>query len=288
MPMTKPLTIAIASGKGGTGKTTVATNLALVLGRQGRRVSYVDCDVEEPNGHLFLRPEIENEKAVDIAVPDVDMERCIHCGACGEVCQFGAIAVAGEKVLTFPAMCHSCGGCFLACPVDAINETARRVGVVETGHAGPVAFSHGRLRVGEAMSPPLIKAVRKSAADSSVQIVDVPPGTSCPVIASIRGVDFVVLVTEPTPFGLNDLGLALDMVRELGLPHAVVVNRADEGNDSAREFCCERRIKILSEIPDDRRVAEAYSRGQMAAAIVPGYAGRFEILFAAVERMVAR
>ncbi|MDI6711513.1 MAG: ATP-binding protein [Thermoanaerobacterales bacterium] len=287
MKPSRPLRIAVASGKGGTGKTTVATNLALVLGKQGRPVCYLDCDVEEPNGHLFLRPKIEDEKVVNVPVPEVDPGRCVNCGLCAEVCRFGAIASVGDKILTFPAMCHSCGGCFLVCPAEAIAETERLVGVVEKGQAGPVIFIHGRLRVGEAMSPPLIKAVRRAAGEGAVQVIDVPPGTSCPVIAAIRGADFVVLVTEPTPFGLHDLGLALDMVRELGLPHAIVVNRAEEDNDSAREFCRQRRVKILAEIPDDRRVAEAYSRGKMAAAI-PGYAGRFEMLFGAVERMVAR
>ncbi len=287
MRMSEPLTVAVASGKGGTGKTTVATNLAYVLGRQGRPVWYVDCDVEEPNGHLFLRPGLTEEKKVTVSVPKVDLNRCVHCGLCAEICRYGAIAAVGDMILTFPGMCHSCGGCFLACPAEAISEGERLVGIVEKGRAGPVTFVHGRLRVGEAMSPPLIKAVRRAAGGGAVQVIDVPPGTSCPVITAIRGVNLVVLVTEPTPFGLHDLGLALDMVRELGLPHAVVVNRTDEDNDSAREFCRQRQVKILAEIPDDRRVAEAYSRGEMAASI-SGYAERFEALLAAVKRMVVR
>ncbi|MFZ5898910.1 MAG: ATP-binding protein [Bacillota bacterium] len=285
--MSKPLAVAVASGKGGTGKTTVATNLAYVLGRQGHPVCYVDCDVEEPNGHLFLHPELADEKTVTVPVPEIDADRCVHCGLCAQICRYGAIAPVGDIVLTFSAMCHGCGGCFLICPAGAISEGERLIGVVEKGQAGPVGFIHGRLRVGEAMSPPLIKTVRRAAGGGAVQVIDVPPGTSCPVITAIRGVDFVVLVTEPTPFGLHDLGLALDMVRELGLPHAVVVNRTDEDNDSVREFCRQRQVQILAEIPDDRRVAEAYSRGEMAASI-SGYTKRFEALFAAVKRMVVR
>jgi MinD superfamily P-loop ATPase len=281
--------IAIASGKGGTGKTTVAVNLALVAARAGWNAFCLDCDVEEPNGHLFLRPEMRSSRPVGIPVPEVDEEKCTGCGTCAEICAYSAIACIKKKVLVFPELCHGCGGCALACPEGAIAEEPREIGVVEKGPAGPVGFVHGKLKVGEAMSPPLIRAVKHekpAAGDRAVNFLDAPPGTSCPVIVAVSGADFVLLVTEPTPFGLNDLGLALEMVRELGLPHAVVVNRHDDGNESARTFCREHEVEILAEIPDDRRVAEAYSRGETAVDAVPGCERVFLDLWDGVRRMV--
>jgi len=280
--------MAVASGKGGTGKTTVATNLAMAAAATGHEAAYVDCDVEEPNGHLFLNPRFLDRRTVHVPVPAVDPEKCTACGACGEICQFSAILVIAGQVMTFENMCHGCGGCRLVCPAGAIAETGREIGVVEEGRADGVGFVHGRLKVGEAMSPPLIRAVRSAADHKGLQIIDAPPGTSCPVITAIRGVDFAVMVTEPTPFGLHDLDLALGMVRELGLPHAVVVNRAVAGNNLARDFCRERGVRILAEIPDDRRVATAYSRGEMAFAAVPGYREHFTALLTAIEKEAGR
>lgn len=282
--MTMKLTIAVASGKGGTGKTTVSASLALAAAEAGHRVTYRDCDVEEPNGHIFLKPRIESSRTVSIPVPVVDSEKCTTCGACGEICQFSAIICIGKSVLTFEQMCHGCGGCTLVCPTSAITEKSRGIGVIESGHAGRIGFLHGRLNVGEALSPPLVKAVRQASLNGGFNILDAPPGTSCPVIASIKGADFVLLVTEPTPFGLNDLGIAVDMVKELGIAHAVVVNRSDPAYPMARDFCRERNIKILAEIPDDRRVAEAYSKGMLPYSAVPGYRDRFEKLLAGMVK----
>jgi MinD superfamily P-loop ATPase len=286
--MESDLTIAVASGKGGTGKTTVSVNLACAAAEAGHEVFYLDCDVEEPNGHLFLKPLLGRRYPVHIPVPSVDEEICIGCGACGEICQFSAILCITDHVLTFEKMCHGCGGCLLVCSAGAITERGREIGVIEEGRARRVAFVHGRLQVGEAMSPPLIKAVRKAGQHGTFNIIDAPPGTSCPVITTVRGTDFVLLVTEPTPFGLNDLGLAIDVVRELGIPHAVVVNRSDPGNTLAVDFCRRRGVKILAEIPDDRKVAEAYSRGDMAFTAVPGYRDCFSGLLAAIEKEAAR
>ncbi|MDD4168661.1 MAG: ATP-binding protein [Desulfotomaculaceae bacterium] len=282
--MTTRLTIALASGKGGTGKTTVAVNLASAAAAAGYEVCYVDCDVEEPNGHLFLNPRIRRRYPANVPVPVVDSERCTACGACGEICQYSAIVCINKNVLTFEKMCHGCGGCQLVCPVAAITEKDRETGVVEEGEAGQIAFVHGRLNVGEAMSPPLIRAVRAAGQNKALNIIDVPPGTSCPVIAAIRGVDLVILVTEPTPFGLNDLDLALDMVKELGIPHAVVVNRSEPSNNLARNFCKEREVKLLAEIADDRRVAEAYSRGELAFWSAPGYQAVFDDLLSSIVK----
>ena len=278
--------IAIASGKGGTGKTTVATNLARVASGNGRSTAYLDCDVEEPNGHIFLKPQISENRAIGNLVPTVDEATCIHCGKCGEICQYSAIVCVGEKVLVYPELCHACGGCMLVCPVDAIGETLREMGRLETGQAGSVRFVHGLLNVGEAMSPPLIRAVKAAGPDVDLVIIDAPPGTSCPVIESVRGSDFVLLVTEPTPFGLNDLKLAVEMVRALKLPFGVVINRADLGDRQTHSYCTASRIKILAEIPDDRRIAEAYSRGEMACDAVPEYRAVFARLLGAIGQEV--
>jgi len=267
--------IAIASGKGGTGKTTVATNLAYVASRNGQSVAYLDCDVEEPNGHIFLKPEITDRKPVGALIPQVDAEKCTLCGQCGEICQYSAIVCVGEKVLVYPELCHGCGGCSLVCPADAITEVSREIGVLETGQAGTIQFVQGLLNVGEAMSPPLIRAVKSTALQADLTIIDAPPGTSCPVIEAAGGADFVVLVTEPTPFGFHDLKLAVEMVRALKLPFGVVINRAGLDGSEMRSYCSTQRIPILREVPDDRELAEAYSRGEMACEALPKYESLF-------------
>ncbi|NLI12757.1 ATP-binding protein [Pelotomaculum propionicicum] len=281
--MSPKLTIAVASGKGGTGKTTVSASLSCAAADAGYKVAYLDCDVEEPNGHLFLKPEIDCRHLVGIPVPVVDQKKCVACGACGQICQYSAIVCINKNILTFDKMCHGCGGCALVCPAGAITEKSRSIGSIEGGSAGRISFYHGNLFVGEAFSPPLIRAVRSTGCNG-LNIVDAPPGTSCPVISAIKGADYVLLVTEPTPFGINDLDIAAGMVKELGIPHAVVVNRHDPDNTLARDFCRDRGIKILAEIPDDRRIAEAYSRGALPYSAVPGYRELFkELLISAVK-----
>ncbi len=272
--------IAIASGKGGTGKTTVATNLAWVAARNGRDVTYVDCDVEEPNGHLFLKPEITSCAPVGRLHPAVDMNKCTHCDLCGEICQYSAIVSIGETVLLYPELCHSCGGCSLVCHPGAITEELRVTGRIEAGQSGPVVFVQGLLNIGEAMSTPVIRQVKAAAPRSELVVLDSPPGTSCPVIESVKGSDFVLLVTEPTPFGLNDLKLAVEMVRALELPHGVCVNRAGSGSKETQDYCHREEIEILGEIPDDRRVAEAYSRGVLACEALPDFREHIEALLA--------
>jgi MinD superfamily P-loop ATPase len=269
------LRIAVASGKGGTGKTTIATNLAVVLAAAGERAAYVDCDVEEPNGHLFLRPAIESSQEVSIPVPEVDEARCTLCGACGKACRFSAILALPAKVLTFPKLCHGCGGCTLACEAGAIREVPRVTGVVEAGHAGELAFLHGTLNVGEAMAPPVIRAVLAAAPREGTVVIDAPPGTSCPVIESVKDADVVLLVTEPTPFGLNDLRLAVEMVRALGVPFAVAVNRAGCGDRRVQEYCTSEGIPVVLELANDARIARAYSRGELAGSALPELRPRF-------------
>lgn len=256
--------ISVASGKGGTGKTTIATNLATALGSSAQ---LLDCDVEEPNAHLFMKPEIGSSKTVYTFVPEIDGERCSGCKKCADICRYSAITVVGGKVLVFPELCHGCGGCLEVCEDGAVAEGKRALGVLEQGVSGEVGFVHGRLRIGEAMAPPLIRAVRERTDESTDTIIDAPPGTSCPVIASMRGVDFVVLVTEPTPFGLHDLILAVEAVKVLGIPCGLVINRADLGDDSVKDYARREGLPILLEIPFDRKIAEAYSKGQMLVEI---------------------
>ncbi len=269
--------ISVASGKGGTGKTTVATNLAASL---GKGVCLLDCDVEEPNAHLFLAPNVTEADEILTFVPRIDEEKCTGCGKCSAICRFRALTVVRGKVLVFPELCHSCGGCVAVCEEDAVLEEWRVLGTLESGQAGDIKFVHGRLRIGEAMSPPLIKAVRKKGFTADgITIIDAPPGTSCPVIAAIRGVDFVLMVTEPTPFGLHDLKLGVEAVRSLGIPYGLVVNRADIGDDRVRNYAARENIPILLEIPFERKIAEAYSTGRMIIDVLPEWKGRFVELY---------
>jgi MinD superfamily P-loop ATPase len=279
--------IAIASGKGGTGKTTVATNLAHVAARSGRSVAYLDCDVEEPNGHIFLRPQIEETRSIDKPVPVVDQSLCSHCGACSQICRYGAIASLPKQTLVYPELCHACGGCELVCPCDAIQEMPRSIGTLRIGNSGAIRFVDGTLNVGEAMSPPAIHVVKAAAPEADLVLLDAPPGTSCPAIEAVRGSDLVVLVTEPTPFGLHDLKLAVEMVRALSLPMGVVVNRAGIADGEVLRYCAGHRVSVLGEIPDDRNVAVAYSRGQMIADAVPEFARQIEDLLERIEYGVA-
>jgi MinD superfamily P-loop ATPase len=265
------LKICIASGKGGTGKTTVATNLARIAPLQ---VTYVDCDVEEPNGHIFLAPDIRERIAVTVPSPEVDDRLCDFCGKCGEVCRFNAIAVLPSRVMVFSELCHGCGGCSIACPTGAIHEEQREIGVVALGRSGSVEFIAGTLNVGEAMAPPLIRAVKKMIPEDGMTIIDASPGTSCSVITAVQDCDYCLLVTEPTPFGLNDLKLAVEMVRKISIPFGVVINRYGIGNGDMEEYCLSEGIRVLSRIPDDRRAAETYSRGDMMVDVLPHMRGK--------------
>lgn len=267
--------ISVASGKGGTGKTTVSVNLARTI---GAGVQLLDCDVEEPNAHLFLKGREIGSDIVTIPIPEVDESLCDGCGECGRLCRYHAIVSFGSAPLVFPDLCHGCGGCALVCPRGAIRETGKRIGVVETRDADGITLIQGRLDIGVAMAPPLIRVVKSRLNREKTAILDAPPGTSCPVIATVRGSDFVVLVTEPTPFGLHDLGLAIEMIREIAVPFGVVVNRMGAGDDRVHRFCRDEGVPILLEIPDDRRIAEAYSRGELMVDALPDYTDHFATL----------
>jgi MinD superfamily P-loop ATPase len=277
--------ISIASGKGGTGKTTVATNLAVSL---GTGVQLLDCDVEEPNAHLFIDPVYDQTFDVPTSVPVVDEQKCTRCGKCAEICQYKAIVVIGETVLTFHDLCHSCGGCMAVCPEKAVSEGERVLGTVEVGHRNGLEFVHGTLRVGEAMAPPLIRKVRSHEKEDKLTIIDAPPGTSCPVIAATKGADFVLLVTEPTPFGLHDLKLAFEAMRVLRIPCGLVINRADMGDGRVKDYADAEGLPILMEIPFDRRIAEAYSRGELLVDAFPEWREKFIHLYEAINAHVAQ
>jgi MinD superfamily P-loop ATPase len=266
--------LSVASGKGGTGKTLVATSLALAV--EGREpVQLMDCDVEEPNAHILLRPTITSSQPVLIPVPKVDEGRCDHCRLCSEACVFNAIAVAGKTVLLFPELCHGCGVCSYVCPQKAITEQGREVGVVEEGAADKIRFVHGRLAIGEAMPVPVTRAVKGRADPAGAVIIDAPPGNSCPVVEAVKGSDFCLLVTEPTPFGLHDLALAIELTKKLGIPSGVVINRDGSSDGQIEEYCAAKDIPVLLRIPLDRRIAELYCRGTTLVAGMPSWRSAF-------------
>lgn len=282
------MVISVASGKGGTGKTTVAVNLALSIDN----AQLVDCDVEEPNAHIFLKPKINKRRKAYIPVPEIDESKCDYCGKCAGICVYNAIAVLPgheEKkgtVLIFAPLCHGCGACAALCPKGAIKEVNRQIGVVESGNCGKVDFAHGRLNIGEAMSPPLIRRVKSFIDIKKNIIMDAPPGTSCPVVAAVKDSDFCLLVTEPTPFGLNDMILAVEVLRKLKIPFGVVINRADLGNTKVDGYCQRENIDVLMRIPFRKEIAMAYSKGHPIVKVFPEYKKEFRRLFEKVKTFV--
>jgi len=291
--------ISVASGKGGTGKTTIAVNLALALAKnKEKNVQFLDCDVEEPNAHLFLKPVITNSESVKIPVPKIDDEKCNYCGKCAEVCVFNAIAVTKNKVLVFPGLCHGCGACTLFCPENAISEQGREIGILEEGKAGSISFIHGRLNIGEPMAPPIIRKIKKrinkagikgkdnNITNHNITLIDAPPGTSCPVIESIKGSDYTILVTEPTPFGLHDLILTVEVLKKLNIPHGVVLNKCDIGDHQVEEYCKKNNIPLLLFIPMDKEIAVAYSQGISIVQINSFYKQKFIQLFQKIAQTI--
>ncbi len=272
--------VAIASGKGGTGKTTVSVNMAVV---SKEPLTLLDCDVEAPNVHLFLKPEWSGMETVTVQVPTVDGEKCTGCGRCREACRFNAVALLTGVPTFFQELCHSCGNCVLSCPENALSEVTRDVGTLRRGKVGSVHFADGTSNVGEARSTPVIDRVRAEESEGILTIVDAPPGTSCPAVAAVRGASYVVLVTEPTPFGLHDLRLAVEMVRGQGIGAGVLINRDGSGTDDVQRYCHDSGLPILARIPFDREVARAYAIGDLLVTAVPRLRGLFEDLLLKVR-----
>jgi MinD superfamily P-loop ATPase len=291
-PQTANMIISFLSGKGGTGKTTAAVNFALALADLDQySIQFLDCDVEEPNAHIFLKPDIAEIKPAGILVPVIDRVRCNFCATCQQVCAYNAIAVLKDDVLVFHELCHGCGGCTVLCPEQAVTETTREIGVIERGTRGSMEFIHGRLRVGEPMASPLIREVKKTAQHrrdtrttgyEQITVIDVPPGTSCPVIEAVKSSDYAVLVTEPTPFGLHDLDLAVQTVRVMNIQYGVVINRSMGDDFLITDYCEKESIPLIMRIPFDRDIAVAYSRGEPIIGLKDEYRKKFRELFAKI------
>ncbi|MBC7247940.1 MAG: ATP-binding protein [Actinobacteria bacterium] len=287
------MVIAVASGKGGTGKTLVAVNLALALAREGREVQLIDCDVEEPNDHLFLTPEMYASRRVELTVPRVDHESCDLCRACVDFCAYHALALAGGRVMVFDELCHACGGCSLLCPQKAIREEPVPIGRIECGQvkAGEgggkdIRFRHGILDIGEPKATPITRELKKELHGPAITILDGGPGTGCPVMETVRGCDYCVLMTEPTQFGLHDLRMALDMARELGVPYGVVINKYVLGGGGMDTWCAENGIPVLLRIPYKREYASLYSRGLNLVEELPAWGERFLRVYREIEASV--
>lgn len=273
--------MSIASGKGGTGKTSVAINIAVSIGD----AQLIDCDVEEPNAHLLLHPKIVSEEPVYTLVPSINEELCDHCGKCSTFCQYKAIFAVGEIILILRELCHGCGGCILICPKGAINEGKHKIGAIKRGHKDNLELIYGELEVGEPMATPLIRQLKRHIDKNKNVILDAPPGASCPVIETVKGVDYCILVTEPTPFGLHDLKIIIQVLEDMSIPFGVVINRAGIGDRKVYDYCREKNIPILLEIPYDRRIAELYSRGIPFSLEMTEYREKFRDLFNDVRRL---
>jgi MinD superfamily P-loop ATPase len=288
--------LAIASGKGGTGKSSIATNLAYLLAESGRTITVLDCDVEEPNCHLFLRGQTTNEELASVKVPTIDPCKCIGCQDCASACRYKALCVLGKtkpfNVMVFHELCHSCGACSIVCPSGAISETDRVIGktistTVPISSSYSLSLVYGVLNIGEAKSPPLIRQLRERSYPSSHQIIDAPPGTSCAPISAVEDSDYVLMVAEPTAFGANDLVLALDMVKAIGVPRGIVINKAGSNNSLIEKIAQERGIAIIARIPENRAIAECYANGELIVQALPNMKSYFKPIVELVERLIS-
>lgn len=274
------MNIAVLSGKGGTGKTTIATNLALLL-----EANYVDCDVEEPNGFIFLEPEDIKSRDVEVEIPKIDQEKCILCGDCIEACKFNALAKTKNKIILFDKLCHSCGACGLACPTKAIEYTKRAIGKIEEGKRGNISLKRGIMNIGEPMAVPILKELLKELSEEGINILDSPPGTSCNVVNVLHYAHRALLVTEPTAFGLHDLKMAVELVKRLNIPFGLIINKYDENNPYLKEYMEEENIELIGKIPFRREIAENYSKGQTLIH-VEEYRGYFQQIIDNIEEVL--
>jgi MinD superfamily P-loop ATPase len=274
--------VSVASGKGGTGKTSVAVNMALSVDN----VQVLDCDVEEPNAHLLLHPKLQRTEPVYTFIPRINEALCNHCGECSKFCQFNALFTSAEKMLVFPELCHSCGGCAMVCPTKAISWEKQRIGALKFGSVGELELVYGELEIGKPLSVPVINAVKNQIDKAGNVILDSPPGASCPFVETVRGSDFCVLVTEPTPFGLHDLKIAVQVLRNMVIPFGVVVNRAGVGDEEVYAYCRKEGIRVLMEIPYQRKIAELYSRGVPFSLEMLEWKEKFQTLYREVRGIV--
>jgi MinD superfamily P-loop ATPase len=276
--------ISVGSGKGGTGKTTVSTNLALSI----NDVQFFDFDVEEPNSNLFLKTDILNSENVDVMIPEINKEKCNYCGKCSEFCKYNALAVVKKEVLVFPELCHSCGGCDLVCPEDAVKYKKRSIGKIEHGRKEKIDFYQGFLNIGEAQAIPVIKALKKKIDENKDVIIDAPPGTACPFVETVEDSDYCILVTEPTPFGLNDLKIAVETVRLLNVPFGVIINRDGVGDNKVELYCQHEKIPILSKIPQSEEIAKLYSDGNPFVKKLTSWEHEFKKVFIEIKEDVKK
>lgn len=276
--------VSVASGKGGTGKTSIAVNMALSI----RNVQLLDCDVEEPNAHLLLHTKLERTKPVYSFVPLIDESLCNHCGNCSKFCQFNALFNSPKKVMVFPELCHSCGGCALVCLTKAITWKKSKIGTLKLGSVEEISLVYGELEVGKPMAVPVIKAVKNHIKKCMNVILDSPPGASCPFVETVKESDFCVLVTEPTPFGLHDLKIAVQVLRKMPIPFGVVVNRAGIGDKRVYAYCKDENINILMEIPYQKKIAELYSRGIPFSTEMPEWKEKFRAAYSEIRRIAGK
>jgi len=260
------MNISILSGKGGTGKTTISTNLSVLLSETHENVQYLDFDVEEPNGFIFLKPAIESEKKVFKQVPKIDTDLCNNCGECSNLCKFNAISITPNNSTVFEKLCHSCGLCYIACPMQAISEISRDIGKIDSGKSEKnpnLSVCRGVLKIGEPSGVPVISELKKCLDEKSINILDAPPGSSCSVLNTVEDSDYSILVTEPTKFGLHDLKIAVEVLRYLKIPFGVLINKSDEFDFIIENCCKDEKIDILGKIPFSRNIANKYSKGDI-------------------------